>query len=328
MEEIVTPLVYVLAFIAVVLAVQTVASLVFASREKNKRVNRRLTMLDSGMSHEEVYSTLVRSETGHAPARLAGIEKTLSAQLRQADMSISASRLMLVVALAAAGLWLFSLLLLRSAEGNFILNAIASAIAAIGLSVGGAYTVVNGKRTKRLKKIEEQLPMALDIIIRAVRAGHPVISAVQLAAQEMGDPIGTEFGLIVDETTYGLEFKDALFNFANRTGSRDAAFFAVSVSIQAQTGGNLAEILDGLAHVIRGRITLAQRVKALASEGKASAYLLSALPMFLVGFFLLFQPQYYLSKFGDVTFWTVIAVVGILYFIGILMMRRIVNFKY
>jgi tight adherence protein B len=176
--------------------------------------------------------------------------------------------------------------------------------------------------------IDDQLPLALDIINRALRAGHPVISAVQLAGQEMGDPLGTEFGLIVDETTYGLEFKDALYNFATRTGSRDAAFFAVSVAIQSQTGGNLAEILEGLATVVRGRNTLAKRVKALASEGKASATLLSVLPLFLIGFFLLVQPQFYTSKFGDPVFWPVSAGVMLLYLVGLLMIRRIVNFKY
>src|SRR5262249_48936112 len=121
------------------------------------------------------------------------------------------------------------------------------------------------------------------IVTRAIRAGHPVVSAVHLAANELSDPVGTEFGLIVDETTYGMEFRDALVSFARRTGSADAHFFAVSIGIQSETGGNLAEILEGLASVIRGRMTLAQRVKALSSEGRASAMILSGLPIFLVG---------------------------------------------
>jgi tight adherence protein B len=327
--NLITPAIYVLAFVAVVLVVQTIANVVFRERDRNKRVNRRLTMLDSGMSHEAVYASLLRQSAGALSAtQFAGVEKRISNAIRQASLTISVQYFVLLVMLAAGGLWLFSLLALRSAGGNPIVNGFVSLVAAAGLASVGAWMFVASRRAKRARMIDDQLPLALDIINRALRAGHPVISAVQLAGQEMGDPLGTEFGLIVDETTYGLEFKDALYNFATRTGSRDAAFFAVSVAIQSQTGGNLAEILEGLATVVRGRNTLAKRVKALASEGKASATLLSVLPLFLIGFFLLVQPQFYTSKFGDPVFWPVSAGVMLLYLVGLLMIRRIVNFKY
>jgi tight adherence protein B len=155
-----------------------------------------------------------------------------------------------------------------------------------------------------------------------------VVSAVQLAADEMGDPVGSEFGLIVDETTYGAEFKEALVNFARRTGSQDAHYFAVAVSIQSETGGNLAEILDGLTRVMRGRGTLVKRVKALSSEGLASAYVLSALPVGLVGMVLLSNPKFYTSKFSDPLFWPIVSAIVALYICGWLMIRRIMNFKY
>ncbi len=151
---------------------------------------------------------------------------------------------------------------------------------------------------------------------------------MQLASDELGDPIGSEFGLIVDETTYGLEFKEALANFARRTGSSDGHFFAVSVSIQSETGGNLAEILDGLAGVIRGRQTLAKRVKALASEGKASAWILSLLPLFLIGMMMLMAPTFYTSKFGDPLFWPVVIAVLVVYLIGQVMIKRITHIRY
>jgi tight adherence protein B len=166
------------------------------------------------------------------------------------------------------------------------------------------------------------------VVNRALRAGHPVISAVQLAADEMADPIGSELGLVVDEATYGAEFKVALTNFARRAGSTDVHFFAVSVSIQSETGGNLAEILEGLASVIRGRVTLGKRVKALASEGKATVALLSALPVFLVGGLTLSQPDYYSSKFDDPIFWPTIVGVAVLYLIGLYAFNKIINFKY
>jgi tight adherence protein B len=151
---------------------------------------------------------------------------------------------------------------------------------------------------------------------------------VQLAAEEMGDPIGSEFGLIVDETSYGLEFKDALLNFARRTGSADAHYFAVSVGIQSETGGNLAEILSNLAGVIRDRQSLQLRVKALSSEGKMSAQILSVLPVLLISWFLYVQPTFYTSKFDDPVFWPAVGVVAALYVLGQIMINRIINFKY
>ena len=165
-------------------------------------------------------------------------------------------------------------------------------------------------------------------MIRALRAGHPVISAVNLVTQEMPDPIGSEFGLVMDETTYGGEFRDALRSLARRTGSADIAFFAVSIAIQTETGGNLAEILSGLATVIRGRASLNKRIRALSSEGRMSALILSLLPLVCVSAVSLFHPEFYTSKFSDPAFWPIVAGIVLLYGVGQLMIRRIVTFRY
>jgi tight adherence protein B len=324
-----TPVLYVLAFVAVVAIVQALAAVLFSSRDRRTRVNRRLTMLESGMKPADVYAELVRRPItpNVADPRLQRLIDRFWVQVAQAGVSVSPSQLVLFVAGGGALLWLASLLILRS-QPNFILNSVVSLIGAALVAIAVCLVWINGRRNARLRKLEEQLPLALDIITRAVRAGHPVVSAVQLASNEMGDPIGTEFGLIVDETTYGFEFKDALANFAKRTGSPDAHFFAVSVSIQSETGGNLAEILEGLAAVVRGRQTLALRVKALSSEGRMSAVILSALPLLTIGGIFLTAPQFYTTKFGDPIFWPVATAVGVLYLAGWLMIHRIINFKY
>lgn len=319
---------FLLAFVAVVVAVQSGASAVFSARDRTQSVNRRLTLLNQGMSHDEVYAALVRKPTGpQGPS--APVYDRFSMYCRQAGLAMSPQRLALFVILVALSLWLLGLVLLSVAGGGAtVLNAFVSLVGAIALSVVGAFLWLNGRRNGRLRQIEEQLPLALDIVTRALRAGHPVISAVQLAAQEMGDPIGSEFGLIVDEVTYGLEFKESLVNFARRTGSPDAHYFAVSVGIQSETGGNLAEILTSLSTVIRNRQSLHLRVKALASEGRMSATVLSVLPVLLVGFLLLTQPTFYTSKFSDPVFWPIVGCVFVLYLIGQFMIYRIVNFKY
>lgn len=319
---------FVLAFVAIVMVVQGLASAVFSSRDRTQRVNRRLSLLQQGMAPDEVYAALVRRPALGTGATALAYDR-LFLYCRQAGLSMSPQRLAVIVTVAALLMWFVSLVLFSVAAGGAdLLNMLASLIGAFGLCLAAAVIWLRMRRAARLKTIETQLPLALDIVTRAIRAGHPVISAVQLAAEEMGDPIGSEFGLIVDETTYGLEFKEALVNFARRTGSPDAHYFAVSVGIQSETGGNLAEILSNLANVIRARQTLYLRVQALASEGKMSAQVLSALPFILVAWMLFISPKFYTSKFSDPIFWPTVGTVVVLYLIGQLIIHRIVNFKY
>lgn len=321
-----SPLIYVVAFVAMFLLIQGVAALFFSSRDRNQGVNRRLTMLQSGMEPVAVYTALARSSANvlTRKSQSSFLPRRVEEAFRQAQLEIHPIRFMLIVAGCAGALWIFGLL----AVGFGVYAALLLLIVSCSISAGTAWAWLNWRRQARLKLIQEQMPVGLDIMTRGLRAGHPVISAIHLAAQEMGDPIGSEFGLVVDETTYGMELKDALTNFAHRTGSPDAHFLAVSIGIQSQTGGNLAEILEGLASVIRGRLSLIKRVHALSSEGRASAMILSALPVLLVVFFAISQPDYYTAKFSDPVFWPIVTGVCILYMIGRAMIYRITHFKY
>jgi tight adherence protein B len=324
-------MIYVFVFTAAVLLIQTLAGLFFASNDRSRQVNRRMGMLEAGMKHDEVYATLVRKPADAAfdNRHLNTLHERVFTFTRQAGLGASPVRLLIIALSIAVALWLIGLALLSSHKGSdFLANAVVTLLGALALSLFTTWIWVSGRRKARLKRIEEQLPPALDIVNRGIRAGHPVISAVQLAATEMGDPIGSELGLVVDETTYGMEFREALVNLARRTGSPDAQFFAVSVSIQSETGGNLAEILEGLAAVIRGRTTLGKKVKALASEGKASAAILSALPVFLIGTMMLFRPSFYTDKMSDPIFWPSVIIILVVYVIGQFIIRRIVDIRY
>jgi len=331
MNQILLPLILVLAFVVVILVVQSLAGILFAGRDRSKRVNRRLTMLGQGMEQRQVYETLVRRPVSpkFASAWATNSFDKLTTFIGQAGLSIPPMQLLTIVAAVAAVLWGFAVLLLKqTGAGVGFPEMMMALVGAATLSIMGAYVFIAGKRTKRTKLLETQLPLALDIIIRALKAGHPVISAVGLVTEEMGDPIGSEFGLIVDETTYGAEFREALVNFARRSGSEDAHFFAVSIGIQSDTGGNLAEILANLSSVMRARQTLGKRIKALSSEGRMSGIILSALPVFLIGMIGLIQPKFYTAKFADPIFWPTVGVILVIYLIGLVMMRRITNFKY
>jgi len=330
MNGVLTPLIFVLVFIAVAMLTQAVAETIFSSSDRTRRINRRLTLLESGLSREETYSTLIQvsslPELGNRQVR------TWLSQLdlyrRQANVAMPLQRIAVLLGSAALALWTLSLINLLLTARLTISSVLMTLIGAVTLAVVGTYLWLNMRRSRRLKQIEEQLPMALDIMNRALRAGHPVVSAMQLAATEIGDPLGTEFGLVVDETVYGKEFSEALSDFAIRVGSDECHFFAVSVSIQAQTGGNLSDILDGLATVMRARATLGRRVRTLASEGKATAIMISSLVPLVAAGQMLIRPTIYSDKFNDPGFWPAVQVGCLMYFGGIFIISRLINFKY
>jgi tight adherence protein B len=331
MSQFLTPLIYISAFLAVVIAVQAVTYFVFSSRDRDRKINRRLSLLEAGIKPEKVYSSLLRVPHGHFGDHpfLVQMQYKLATYCRRAGVDLTPGRLIAIFSGLAAFFWVVSLFVSRFTSAyDTIVHGFVSLAGSCILSALIIWVWISRRQAKQKRLLEEQLPTALDVINRAIRAGHPVVSAIQLAANEMGDPVGSEFGLIVDETTYGFEFSEALMNFARRTGSEDAHFFAVSVSVQSETGGNLAEILEGLANVIRSRNMLGKRVKALSSEGRASAILLSVLPALVVGFMLLMSPSYYTTKFSDPIFWPTVGVVAVIYLIGWWMMHRIINFKY
>jgi len=163
--------------------------------------------------------------------------------------------------------------------------------------------------------------------VRGLRAGHPVSSALNLLTEEMTDPIGSEFGLVVDEVTYGAELRDALQNMADRWGIEDIHMFVVSLSVQTETGGNLAEILENLSGVIRERASMMLKVRSLSSEGRMTAVILTALPVLaFVGLFLL-NPSFFLDVAKDPAFVPGYAILITLYALGFFWIRRLVDLK-
>lgn len=324
------PFALILVFAAVVLIALTVAEMVFNASDRNRQVNRRLTLLASNVSPDNVYSTLVRKSPTDAFSTAApGLYARASRYCRQAGLSVGPQRVALMGLFIAVALWLCALTYLSfTTRQDPLVNAMASFLGSVGITLVVGFVWIARRRQKRLRLLEEQLPLALDIVIRSLRAGHPVIMAVKLASNEMGDPIGSELGLVVDETNYGVEFRAALANLARRTGSEYLHFFAISVSIQSETGGNLAEILGNLNATIRAQQGLHLRVRALASEGRMSAWVLSLIPVGLICAVMLMSPGYYTTRMNDPIFWPAAAAIGALYLFGQFVIYKIVNFKY
>ncbi|MBI1203642.1 MAG: type II secretion system protein F [Rhodopseudomonas sp.] len=293
--------------------------LCFNTASYRKNINRRLKVMKDQPDRESVLVQLRRERglTSGGEYRLPLIN--LNQLLLQSGLSIGLTRLAVSVAVGVvvtfAGLLLF---------GSTLLHALMGALFS-GLVL--PILVLKMLRSRRQKKFSAQFPDAIDIIVRSLRAGHPVPVAISMVARETPDPVGSEFGIVVDEITYGADLETAMRNLYFRVGSDDLPLFVTAVAIQGSTGGNLGEILQNLSGVIRMRFKMRRKIKALAAEGRASALILSSLPilMFMVIFFLV--PGFYSIVWDHDLAKIILAAAGGWMLVGNLIMYRLVNFK-
>ena len=164
-------------------------------------------------------------------------------------------------------------------------------------------------------------------MVRSLRVGHPFASAIGIVSKEVPDPLGTEFGVIADEAAYGRDVAEALKAFAERMDNQDLRFLAVAVAIQQQSGGNLAEILSGLAKVIRARFKLFRQVRAITAEAKWSGMFLSGFPVGAGGMILMIKPDYYDDVMKTEYFVPAALIVGVLLVVNVVFMRVLINIK-
>lgn len=202
---------------------------------------------------------------------------------------------------------------------------LALAVAAVAALVPGAR--VHRAAAKRLARLEEQFPDALDLIGRGLRAGHAFTAALKMAGDDLPAPVGSEFRAVHEEVNYGVSMQQALENLAERVPSTDVRYFVVAVLIQRESGGNLTEILDGLSRLVRERLKLRGRIRVLAAEGRLSAWILGALPFALGGLFTLLNPEFMRPLWTDPVGTTLLQVMGVLMFFGALMLRAIARIR-
>ena len=183
------------------------------------------------------------------------------------------------------------------------------------------------QKQRRLRRFQEQLPDALDMIARALKAGHALTGGFQMVAQEFGEPIKKEFSKVVDEINFGVSYDDALRNLSERIDSTDLRFFGMSVIIQRQTGGNLAEILENISSLIRERMRLLGRIRVLSAEGKMSAIVLVVLPFAIVFVMANINPNYLPTLLNDPIGNILMAVSLGMMAAGILVMKKMIAIK-
>lgn len=318
-------------FALVVLLAQFFGTIIVQRRGKSRAVNRRLMLLDQGIDRERVTSLLrknVPRGLAGAPAwvskLLASFRRTLNAaNIQRSEVQVLGFMLVGAVAIA------FLILVVAGTSGVPLTLGTAQLAFAIGLTISVALPsmVISRLADRRRRRMESQFPIALDIFVRGLRSGHPIPSALDLLTQEMDDPIGSEFGIVSDEIAFGLDLREALARMAERWGLPDMHMFVVSVSVQMETGGNLAEILENLSQVIRDRASMFMKVRALSSEGRMTAIILTALPILAFAGLFTSNPSFYLDVSQDPMFFIGFSGLILLYLVGFFSIRHMVDLK-
>jgi tight adherence protein B len=238
--------------------------------------------------------------------------------LSQAGMRTKAGKVLLASAVAGMAAYV-----IVDAAVHMALVAFAAAIVATAAPLG----FVSWKRKRRLRQFEERFPDALDLLGRAVRAGHAFTTGLEIVAKETAEPVASEFRNCFEEQNFGLPLRDALVNMTERIPLLDVRFFVTALLVQKETGGNLAEILDELARVIRDRFRIYREVRVKTAQGRLTAGILIALPIFMLFALEAVNPAYVRVLFDDPIGPPILAVAGLMQLIGSILIWRIVHIE-
>ncbi len=315
------PIIYGAIFFAVLLMIEGLYLVIFGkSIRLNSRVNRRLDLLEKGNDRNQVLETLRKEREQHRNGVKIPILSMISAKAAKANIAFSPKALLMVMVLL--GITAFIALTFMTSASLPVRAGVS-----VVMGFGAVYMWLNKKAKARMSLIEEQLPDAVELMVRSLRVGHPFSSAINIVAQEVADPLGSEFGIIADEAAYGMDITESLNKMAETIDMQDLRFLAVAVNIQQKSGGNLAEILAGLAQVIRSRFKLFRRVKAITAEAKWSGMFLSAFPILALIGINVMQPNYYDAVMETEYFIPACLVVGVFLATNYIFMKMMVNIK-
>jgi tight adherence protein B len=288
-----------------------------------RRLDRRLREVSrpAGVDLPETPSFITEVKKGPLPAidrAMGGANSSLATLIEQSGVSTTPSAVMLAMVLAAVVSGIVSML--------FIAAPIFWIVAAVG---GGflPYIWLRYKRGQRMKKFEEQFPEALDLLSRAIRAGHAFQTAMGMVAEELPSPVGIEFKKAFEQQNFGLPLRDVLDQMAERVPLLDVKFFVTAVTIQRETGGNLAEILDNLAHVVRERFKILRQVRVHTAHGRFTGYVLLALPAALAVALTLINPEHMSLLFRERMGQMMILGAIVMQAIGFLWIRKVIQIE-
>lgn len=311
-------------FALVLLAVVGGYFLLSAGRGEKAEVKRRISLLElRNLQDAEVPEFLKKEVLSDIPLlnRLlsrVNIAATIDRRLRQADMKMPVGTFLLL----SLVLFFVGIVAGRILHWPTILSVV------VGLALLAVPNiVVDIKRRRRLKRFMDHFPEALEMFARSLRAGHSFTGAIQLVAQEMPDPIGPEFSKVFEEQNLGIPLRQALIGMTDRVDILDVKFFVTAILIQRETGGNLAEIIDKIAYVIRERFRIQGQLKTFTAQARISGVILSLLPIGVAVVIGVMNPEYLKPLWLERTGRIMIAVAVILQILGMLAIRKIIRIK-
>jgi tight adherence protein B len=310
---------YGFAAVSVILFVEGIYLLFFSASSYRSRINRRLALMSDQPDREGILVKLRRERglTSGGDYQLPMV--SLSRLVLQSGLTVGFAKLLIFIAIGTVASF---------GGAMFFFGELVHAVcAALFSAIIAPYLFLRIKRGRRQKAFGAQFPDAIDIIVRSLRAGHPVPIAISMVGRELPDPIGSEFGIATDEITYGADLETAMRNLYFRVGQDDLPLFVTAVAIQGSTGGNLSEILENLSAVIRQRFKMRRKIRALAAEGRASALILSSLPIAMFGIINLVAPDFYSSVWHESITKIALGLACCWMGVGNFIMYRLVNFK-
>jgi tight adherence protein B len=324
-------LIAILVFVVVAMGVFAVASLLDQRSAQARLLRERLaTVQEAAARQPSEELALLRDEMlSKIPAidnllRRSSRISNLQPFLEQANLKIRAGNILMLCAISAVGLAGVGFLAAGSLPPNQALL-----FAAVGLVLGGflPYSYASYRRTKRFQKFEELFPEAIDTLARAVRAGHAFTTALELIANELSEPVASEFRKLFEEQKFGLPVRDAVMNLAERVPLVDVKFFVTAVMLQRETGGNLAEILDNLSYVIRERFKIMRQVRVYTAQGRLTMMLLMGLPPVIVITMLMTSPAFIRPLFADPIGHFLVVAGIVLQTLGYFVIRKIIRIQ-
>jgi tight adherence protein B len=308
----------VLIFAAALLAIRLLASSLVGTYRARASINRRMARSKELIESEWSVSA-VRPVRGIAEFDNRFLRR-LNDFLVQTGLQINRTRLFLW--------WLTAFLICLVAANLALGTSLKSLMIAAAASPLLLALYFRSARRRRIARFAALLPDSIDIIVRGLRVGYPLPAALDLVAREMPNPIGHEFRITCEEISFGLDINSAIDNLDRRVGQENLLFVVMAISIQSQTGGNLAQILAGLARLLRNRNKLALKVRALSADGRMSAIVLSLIPFILVGGINLISPSYFSEVRQNPAIWPALAYAALSLALGNMIMYRMVNLKF
>ncbi len=313
-------LLYAAVFIAALVGGEALLRGYFRTAENKRAINYRMRLMEGSEDHRQVYREMLKERASGEGDDGLDLLSALRLFYAQSGIRFDAVRFALYGIVGAVLLWI--------ALQFLVPGTIARLVLFVAIAVAVPVVIVWRARARRMRIFLQKLPEALDVANRSLAAGHPLPSAIALVAREMPDPVGSEFGLLSDELTYGVSLDTALVNMKDRVGAEDLDLLAISLSVQAGTGGNLVEILENLSNMLRARMMLKAKVKSISAEGRMTAVFMSLYPFLLYAMIKTLAPTYFDPVWSSGYGPTVVLVLAVVMAIGNVILYKMVNFEF